>query len=206
MLGVFAKVPAEGSVKTRLGGPPGFGVKVAQAFLGDTLQRLGSLTVRKVLVYSPDEIAAKGWEAKAQGDGDLGTRLRRFVEYGLSEGDRVVVVGTDAPTMPVEFVGLAMELLDEADVVLGPATDGGYYLVGAARRVPPIFDGIDWSSERVLAQTVARMGEARLALLPPWYDVDTAEGWAMLCGHVGAMRRAGVDPGVPRTEEVMRGA
>ncbi len=114
----------------------------------------------------------------------------------------MVVVGADSPTLPPEYIHRAFSLLDEADVVLGPAWDGGFYLLGCRHRVPPIFDGISWGTERVLAQTVAALAgpEWRLALLPPWYDLDTPADWSMLCGHIAAMRRAGTDPGVPRIE------
>jgi glycosyltransferase A (GT-A) superfamily protein (DUF2064 family) len=67
--------------------------------------------------------------------------------------------------------------------------------------VPPVFDGVAWGTSRALADTVARLaGPWRLALLPPWYDVDTPDDWAMLCGHLAALRRAGTDPGAPHTE------
>jgi hypothetical protein len=85
-----------------------------------------------------------------------------------------VVIGTDSPTLPVHMVDVAFQTLSSVDVVLGPTRDGGYYLVGAARRVPPIFDTIEWSTNRVFSQTVGRLQQAGLAWeqLPPWYDVD----------------------------------
>src|SRR5207247_7996159 len=109
--------------------------------------------------------------------------------------------GTDSPTLPLAFIKQAFHALEGSDVVLGPATDGGYYLVGCARRLPPIFDGIEWSNAHVLDQTVRRLADPgwRLALLPPWYDVDTPQSWAMLQGHVAALRRAGEDLGIPHT-------
>jgi glycosyltransferase A (GT-A) superfamily protein (DUF2064 family) len=90
--------------------------------------------------------------------------------------------------------------------VLGPATDGGYYLVGCGRRPPPIFEDVAWGGPTVLAESVARLADPawRLALLPPWYDVDTRDDWRMLCGHLAALRRAGLDPGVPHTEALCR--
>ena len=91
-------------------------------------------------------------------------------------------------------------------MVLGPATDGGYYLVGSGPRLPPIFSNVAWSSGHVLTDTVAALTDPRwrLALLPPWYDVDTPDDWAMLCGHLAALRRAGIDPDVPYTEALSR--
>jgi glycosyltransferase A (GT-A) superfamily protein (DUF2064 family) len=116
----------------------------------------------------------------------------------------VVVVGADSPTLPTAFIEQAFDQLADKDVALGPATDGGYYLIGCARRVPPIFSGMTWSGRTVLEETVARLGDPsiRLALLPPWYDVDTLDDWRALRGHLAALRRAGIDPGVPRTESL----
>jgi glycosyltransferase A (GT-A) superfamily protein (DUF2064 family) len=117
----------------------------------------------------------------------------------------VAAIGTDSPTLPRQHVEDAFKALDRADVVLGPAADGGYYLIGC-RRLPPIFTGIAWSSATALADTIARLDDPswQLALLPPWYDVDTPDGWAMLHGHVAALRRAGIDPEVPDTEALLQ--
>jgi glycosyltransferase A (GT-A) superfamily protein (DUF2064 family) len=105
----------------------------------------------------------------------------------------------------VDYIRSAFAHLLEHDVVLGPATDGGYYLIGCARRVPPLFDGIAWSTSRVLAETVARIQDAglALALLPPWYDVDTLHDCQVLRGHLAAMRRAGIEPGASRVEALL---
>jgi glycosyltransferase A (GT-A) superfamily protein (DUF2064 family) len=100
--------------------------------------------------------------------------LRTFFEQSLQKDCRVVVVGSDSPTLPLEHVRLAFESLREHAAVLGPATDGGYYLVGAAGAVPPIFDGVSWSTAAVWLQTRERLdrSHASYAVLPEWYDVD----------------------------------
>jgi rSAM/selenodomain-associated transferase 1 len=210
-LGVFAKWPHPGTVKTRLGGPAGWNAAVARAFLLDTLARTAGLADRRVLAFAPPEARGpfaalvSGVVLTPQADGDLGARLHAFLAGELGGGaGKVVVVGTDSPTLPPEYIARAFAALDRADVVLGPATDGGYYLLGC-RRAPPVFDGVAWSSPQVLGETVDRLGDPgwELALLPPWYDVDTPEGWAMLAGHARAMRRAGIDPGIPHTEALL---
>jgi glycosyltransferase A (GT-A) superfamily protein (DUF2064 family) len=130
-----------------------------------------------------------------------------FIGRRLADGaESVVLVGADSPTLPVDYVGRAFDALGRADVVLGPALDGGYYLLGCGRRLPPVFDGVAWGTGRVLAQTVARLADPswRLALLPPWYDVDAPADWRLLCGHLAALRRAGIDPATPRTEALAR--
>lgn len=212
LLGVVAKWPQPGQVKTRLGLPPEQAVAAARAFLLDTLARLATVTARRVLLFAPAEaraafaaVAGSAYAVHPQADGDLGARLEAFFAAGFAAGaSRVVAVGSDSPTLPVERVEHALAALGQADVVLGPSTDGGYYLLGC-RRLPPIFRGVAWSSADVLAQTVARLTDPtwRLTLLPPWYDVDTPSDWAMLRGHVAALRRAGLDPGVPHTEALL---
>jgi rSAM/selenodomain-associated transferase 1 len=215
VLGLFAKQPVAGAVKTRLaaGSSPEWAAAVARAFLLDSLERLSASPARRVLAYTPADAApyfAAAVDGRftltAQTAGDLGARMRAFFEEQIRQGaDQVVLLGTDSPTVPVEFVARAFDALGRADVVLGPATDGGYYLVGCGRRMPPIFDGMTWGHGDVLAGTVARLADGgwRLELLPPWYDVDTMDDWRMLRGHLAAMRRAGVDAGVPHVENLL---
>jgi rSAM/selenodomain-associated transferase 1 len=215
VLGLFAKWPAPGAAKTRLcaGRGPEWGARVARAFLLDTVERLAGVGDRRVLAFAPPEAAddfaalvGGRFELVPQADGDLGRRLARFAADQMAAGaGALVLVGADSPTLPLEYVERAFAELGGADVVLGPATDGGYYLIGFARRVPPVFDGVAWGTSRALADTVARLeGAGRLALLPLWYDVDTPDDWAMLCGHLAALRRAGMGPGAPRTEALAR--
>jgi rSAM/selenodomain-associated transferase 1 len=217
VLGVFAKWPEAGAVKTRLkDADTTWNVRVAHALLLDTLERLASVTVHRVVAFSPPEreadfaaVVAGRYSLTAQVEGDLGQRLSAFFRQGFEKGAcSVVVVGTDSPTLPVAHVERAFVELESADVVLGPAMDGGYYLIGCTRthgELLPLFEGIAWSSVEVLANTVARLRDPRwrLALLPPWYDVDTPADWAMLSGHLAALRRAGVNPGAPRIEALI---
>jgi rSAM/selenodomain-associated transferase 1 len=211
ILGIFAKQPTPGQVKTRLAAAtsPEFAAQVADAMLRDTLDRLAAMDAERWLVFTPNdaaptigEYAAGRYELTPQGDGDLGQRLRRFLEEHMRSGtERIVVVGADSPTLPVDFVVNAFSKLQCAEVVLGPANDGGYYLIGCTRSVPAAFDGIAWGGSTVLTESIARLDTAtRLALLPPWYDVDTFEDWQILKGHVAALRKAGIDPGVAHSE------
>jgi rSAM/selenodomain-associated transferase 1 len=212
VLGLFAKRPVAGLVKTRLALATSaeWSAQVAVAFLEDQIDRLSKIDCRRVIVFAPSEAEsffldpAQGrFELTPQVEGDLGRRMARFLESQFATGaSAVVLLGTDSPTMPLEFIDRAFHLLNDHDVVLGPATDGGYYLLGCSRGVPPIFDGIAWGGSTVLEETIARLAltSCRLALLPPWYDVDTPADWQMLRGHLAALRRAGVDPELPRTE------
>lgn len=216
VLGLFAKWPQAGRVKTRLAAATSaeWAADVAVAFLRDLIRRLGMIGDRRVVAFAPPdagpafaEVVGRSFALVPQADGDLGRRLSTFFHEQFASGaGSVVVVGTDSPTLPPALVEQAFAELSRADVVLGPATDGGYYLVGCARRVPPIFDGIAWSGPTVLGETISRLADPawRLALLPPWYDVDTLDDWRLLCGHVAALRRAGLDPGIPHTEALCR--
>jgi rSAM/selenodomain-associated transferase 1 len=200
---LFAKQPAAGKVKTRLAAATSaeWAARVAEACLLDVVGRLAHVEARRVLAYAPwgaesyfAQAVQGGYTLVHQGDGDLGQRMAAFFTEQLRGGaEAVVLLGTDSPTVPLEFIERAFQALESRNVVLGPATDGGYYLIGCARRVPPVFEGIDWSTSRVFGQTVARLSEREwpLAILPPWYDVDTLDDWWMLRGHLEALGRAG---------------
>src|SRR4029453_10402983 len=89
------------------------------------------------------------WELVPQTDGDLGKRMQTFFVTALGRAERVVLIGSDSPDLPREVLPQAFDALASHDVVLGPAADGGYYLLGIARRIPAIFEGIAWSSRDV---------------------------------------------------------
>jgi uncharacterized protein len=215
ILGLFAKYPEPGHVKTRLAAQtsPQWAAAIARACLLDTLNRLADMPAERVLVYSPaqahlhfDSLSAGRFALVPQSDGDLGQRMSAFLSERQARGaERIVVLGADSPTVPTAFVHEAFRLLNEFDVVIGPATDGGYYLLGCGQHTPPIFDNISWGSPSVLPDTVKRLSQwhGRLTLLPPWYDVDTLDDWLFLTGHIAAMRQAGIDPHVPHLEELL---
>ena len=120
--------------------------------------------------------AAAGMIRLPQKGSDLGGRIldtfRRLFARGFR---RVVVIGSDSPTLPVARLTGAFDALQKgAEVVLGPAEDGGYCLVGATRLLPPLFKKIPWGSDRVMRTTLAALDRhgARTVLLPPWYDID----------------------------------
>ena len=217
IVGVFAKQPLAGQAKTRLAQTtsPEWAQRVAQALLEDSLDRFSRIQASRAIVYAP-ATAAAFFSPLAQGrydlipqcDGDLGHRLHHFFANARRHGySRIIAVGADSPTLPIDYVEHAFTALEAHDVVIGPAQDGGYYLIGGSLQELAIFDDIPWSSTRVLEVTIecVQKASARLALLPPWYDVDTAADWATLCADVRAKRLAGLDPGVPRLEQLMHG-
>jgi uncharacterized protein len=213
-LGLFAKQPLPGQVKTRLAAEtnPQWAASVAEAFLRDLVDRLAAVAARRILAFAPAGAAPyfatlvqKRFELCPQEDGHLGRRMEAFIDQRFQAGsESVVLVGADSPTLPIDFVDQAFRLLQEHDVVLGPATDGGYYLLGCARRLPPLFEGIAWGSARVLLDSIRRLTEAslQLAVLPPWYDVDTLSDWWALRGHLAALRAAGQECRLNFTESL----
>ena len=140
-----------------------------------------------VLVYSPHDRLeefrlfleqhklASDWELIPQSEGDLGLRMQHFFDTAFESGyDQVLLVGSDTPTLPRSTFQSAIDQLAQNDVVLGPTEDGGYYLVGAKRRTPPIFTGVAWSTEQVWEQTTDQLRNRDLTYgtLPKWYDID----------------------------------
>lgn len=200
-LGMFVKNPEPGRVKTRLAAAIGdsAAAQLYRGFVTDLIQRFRSTGSRRVLAYSPAEAACRefftqqsagSYELWPQPITGLGTRMRQFFEAFGPEP--VVLIGSDSPTLPAGFPDVAFAMLKHADVVLGPATDGGLYLIGLnqQRRAWPIFDGIDWSTARVLDQVMRRLVEleARVEVLPPWYDIDEPNDLSFLRGHLSAIR------------------
>jgi uncharacterized protein len=134
----------------------------------------------------------------AQEGADLRIRLDRVLTDLLAEsGSGAIAIDTDSPTLPTDYVRQAYARLAEAtaDVVIGPSEDGGYYLIGLRRPAPALFEAMPWSTAAVLDETVARTRRLgfRLALLPPWFDVDRGESAAMLGAYRAARSLAFLD-------------
>lgn len=201
-LGIFLKQPKAGRVKTRLGRHLGMqrAADIYAAFIHDIITRFCVMADRRYLCHAQldaenyfQSLAGEDYELWPQPEGSLGERMSAFFHTRLRNSqDRAVIIGTDSPTLPASYVETAFEELQRADCVLGPATDGGYYLVGFRARPLPIFDDIPWSTPEVLESTMQRLEslDVQFSLLPPWYDVDTPDDWQMLQGHVRALRRA----------------
>ncbi|MBT6154275.1 MAG: glycosyltransferase [Planctomycetaceae bacterium] len=216
-LGIFVKQPIPGHVKTRLAADVGTDRAAAlyAAFTEDVVNRFRGVADRRLLCHTPGDepacdhfrgLGSRDYELWQQPEGPLGERLDRFFGDAFDAGaERVVAIGSDSPTLPSFLITEAFESLVENDCVIGPATDGGYYLIGQSERHRPLFDHIDWSQPTVLRQTIAQMESvsALPALLMPWYDVDTVDDLELLRGHIAAMRAAGESISVPKTESCL---
>jgi rSAM/selenodomain-associated transferase 1 len=226
--GIMTKAPRSGQVKTRLSPPltldqaAGFQV----CFLKDTAESVASLCGAGhgagIAVYTPEgaapfirELLPPHFGLLPQRGATLGERLLNAGADLLAAGyASVCLIDSDSPTVPPAVFARAAALLalPGPRVVLGPADDGGYYLVGVTACHPRLFDDIAWSTDRVLAQTIDRARELALPveLLPPWYDVDDGRSLRRLCGDLlsdgrAATPAAAQDPyGAPHTRDYLR--
>jgi uncharacterized protein len=174
---VMAKHPAPGRVKTRLAATLGAERACAlyRAFVLDLAERLDALPYDVTWAYWPRAAPFAKLLPRArcrpQRGADLGDRMANAV---AECGGPVVVIGADTPHVPAARLEEAVQALaGAADLVLGPADDGGYYLIGLRAPTRAVFAGVAWGTSRVLAETLARAGGLRTLLLEPCFDVDT---------------------------------
>ncbi len=207
---VFGKLPVAGQVKTRLTPPlkPDEAARLYEAFLQDALasyQTLG-LDVRLYLSppldsIPPDLIPESISVYEQRGEG-LGLRMQQaFLETFASGYERAVVIGTDHPTLPLSFIHYAFDALEKPlSTCIGPAGDGGYYLLGMNEFYPQLFEGAAYSHPSVFEEAVERILQvnAGLTILPSWYDVDTMDAL-----HRLNMELQDVSIPVPRTRKMM---
>jgi rSAM/selenodomain-associated transferase 1 len=209
---MMVREPIAGTVKTRL--VPALGAigaaELYRAFLEDLCSRLAP-RVHLMLACAPDAAEHAARLARRhrvtvlpQGEGDLGARMRRVALAALTASNRVVLIGSDAPTLPLEHVSMALRALRRKRVVLGPSLDGGYYLIGFRGPPPDVFTRMPWGEASVLARTLARLRRARItpAVLPAWYDVDVAADVDLLTRHLAMLATLGSDP-APRTRRLL---
>ena len=142
-----------------------------------------------------DEIAAKGdLRVFSQKGESLGDKMRNaFIDRFLEGYEKVAIIGSDSPSLPLENIETAFQ--SEKDVILGPSSDSGYYLIGMNRKTAEVFEGITWGSDQVLGQTLKRIQliKASLELLPLWYDVDEFKDLALLKTHSECLAYSGQD-------------
>ena len=184
---VFAKVPRPGRVKTRLAASIGdaeaaamyrtLGRRVLDGVRGGGYRLVAYIDPGNELAQARDWLGAEGVDFRAQEGDDLGERLAYAFRREFRRARHVCAIGTDAPAVNRPVVERAFAELAKNDLVLGPALDGGYYLIGATRHWPALFRDIPWSTEDVLAATLARAGALKLrtATLEPLTDIDTVE-------------------------------
>ncbi len=212
---LFTKPSVAGRVKTRLVGAltARQAADLHAAFLADLVERISGQSFALVPVWALSSGEAPPQEpqgGRRQVEGDLGTRLRHsFTELFLASGNEedagfALAIGSDLPQLEPQRIEEAFQALASgADVVLGPARDGGYYLIGlraGALRVP-LFEAVAWSTDAVLTQTLASCRRAGIsaALLPEEEDIDTADALERFAGRLAA----GECAACPRTSALL---
>lgn len=186
---IMVRQPRPGTAKTRLASAVGAAqaAGVYARLLYDLLLRVARAGPRSyrvtVAVASKDDVpyfsvAFPEFEVVAQAEGCLGTRLRSAFERSFAAGaSEVVVAGSDVAGLDAALVATAFAMLESSPLVLGPAADGGYYLVGQQPPGADLFSDVDWGTSRVLEQTLAHAGRVGVPakLLPELEDIDTID-------------------------------
>jgi len=183
---IMAKVPSAGNVKTRLQPflSPAQCAEFAVCLLRDTVKKAESLQNQLIIAYTPtenrgffDEFCNQETIFAAQSGADLGERM--FNAFGFTfrqKFDSVVMIGTDSPTFPADFIEQAFGFLEtNSDVVLGKTADGGFYLIGLRNTAKKeIFENVAWSSDKTFEQICLNIKNLNLHLreVPDWYDID----------------------------------
>ena len=212
---LFVKEPKPGTVKTRLTThiTAEEAAELYRAFVIDSvdLVRKSNADMR-VIAHTPAECAETIssmvpnladfllWPQRGKNLGDrMTTALLRSFEQGC---ERTVIIGSDTPSLPPHCIDVALSRLEETEVVIGRSVDGGYYVVGQRAGEVRLFERIQWSTGRVLEQSLECLGDISMSVLHPWYDVDTVEEAAFLKVHLTALARAGSGT-APNTSAVL---
>ena len=178
---IFVKNLIPGQVKTRLAATLGndAAMDIYQQLLKNLNSKIQSLEAEKIVFYSKcmeDDI----WDSAifkkvVQQGNDLGERMENAFKVSLAAGNKkAVIIGSDCPGIDESILNEAFEKLTGFDIVIGPATDGGYYLLGMKKNYPFLFQDFEWSTDRVLQQTIELCNRNQLSyfLLPELSDID----------------------------------
>lgn len=183
---IFIKNPVKGKVKTRIAQTAGEDAAHAiyLALMEHTRFITSKVNADRLLFYSDaiqwdDPWSAEQFQKHLQQGYSLGDRICHAFENAFSRYRRVVIIGSDCPGLSSGIIQQAFELLREAPMVLGPALDGGYYLLGLQEHTPCLFEDIDWGTPSVLEQTLAKGARRGISprLLPILPDIDTEADW-----------------------------
>jgi len=180
---IFVKNPIEGEVKTRLASSLGDekALEVYQQLLKITAGVAEDVNAEKLVSYSKyveesDDFDETIFDKSVQKKGNLGEKMKHAFRDGFDEGfNRIVLIGSDCPEITQSLIDEAFIELSEADSVIGPSDDGGYYLIGLSRFMPEIFDDVEWSTSSVFSSTITTLDdlEATYHVLKKLNDIDT---------------------------------
>jgi len=194
-IGIFCKTPIPGASKTRLSPPlrPDECAALSACFIHDLATTIGELTregdVTGYAVYTPAgserplrALLPGNFRLLLQRDGDFGTRLATATQELLNNHAGAILVNADSPTLPGSILRAAVDATRRGGIVLSPALDGGYTLIGLSRMHERLFADIPWSTSQVHQATVERAAEMGVPVVsvPGWYDIDDAESLSVL--------------------------
>jgi len=184
---LFIKNPRLGHVKTRLARTVGDveALRVYRFLLDKTRDTALQVDARRMLFYSEqiqhdDDWLSSQFDKFVQAEGDLGVRMSSAFETAFAKGaNRAVIIGSDCPELDPDTVRTAFEALHAHELVIGPSADGGYYLLGMRQLWPALFEGIPWSTEVVLEQTLHKAQQLGLKAfqLQTLNDIDEEQDW-----------------------------
>ncbi|MEO5947919.1 MAG: TIGR04282 family arsenosugar biosynthesis glycosyltransferase [Chitinophagaceae bacterium] len=186
---LFVRKPELGKVKTRLAATIGNekALAIYEELLQHTFEITQSLSFLKFVFYvnaieHNDLWRAEGFIKRLQSDADLGGKMKDAFAEVIQEGyEKVVIIGSDCFQLTTAIIQQAFELLNKNEIVIGPANDGGYYLLGMKKLYGFIFDNKKWSTETVFGDTVQDLKKYNVSFttLPILTDVDTEEDWQL---------------------------
>lgn len=183
---IFIKNLEKGKVKTRLASTLGDekALAIYKALLDHTRKIAQSLEVNRLLFYSNyiignDEWPAENFDKQVQEGSGLGDKMSHAFEYAFQKHGKVIIIGSDCASLTSEIVDEAFQLLNTHPFVIGPAIDGGYYLLGMNYYAPEVFKNIEWSTSSVFQKTIEiiKSLDKTYALLPKLSDIDFEEDW-----------------------------
>ncbi len=181
-LGILFRLPEFGKVKTRLASQTGddIALQAYQAMLYETIRNVQKLKGIDIYGFYDGKIEGELEFAETiccipQKGRNLGQRMSNALNHLFKLGyKKTTLIGSDSPDLPLQYIQKAFYKLTTYELVLGPAKDGGYYLIGMSKPLHEIFKGIYFGSKDVLKKTLMKANQAdiRVFLLPEWYDID----------------------------------
>lgn len=202
MICIFAKPPVAGQVKTRLAAAlgPERAADLARAFLDDTIAAVTALPWAQAALATTEAIESQ-LPVLLQGEGDLGARIERVLRAALQRAPFAIAIGADAPALPARLLEAARAALEDVDAVIGPADDGGFYLLGLRACPEGLLADVPWSTSDTFTRTVERLRARglRAHVLESWFDVDRVQDLDRLRA---ALRSGEID--APRTARLLR--
>lgn len=188
---VFQKNLISGKVKTRLAKTLGdeVAMEIYRSLIKSTYDEISKLKEVDIFIYLSDyveelpfDIKGKIYKIHAQKGKDLGERMNEAFKDCFDHGyEKCLIIGTDCPEITAQDLQLALDKLYFKDLVIGPAEDGGYYLLGIKKHTPSLFESINWSTDQVMTSTIQKAEEQGLSYdkLKTLNDIDTEEDWKL---------------------------